>query len=157
MIKAALPLRLFPRRAEWTVRLDIVSFLLIAAIIGLIPAAIAHSKGHSFFSWWFFGAMLWIVAMPCAIMLKRTVNTSLERVCPHCRSFIDKEATVCRYCQRESAVEGIMPEPVGQCSASNHDWVQSELYVDWLKCANRGCKEMKLVGRDKIKSSNVAR
>jgi hypothetical protein len=40
-----------------------MEFIVVAIIIGLIPAAIAKSKGHGFFGWWFFGAALWIVAM----------------------------------------------------------------------------------------------
>ncbi len=42
----------------------------IAAAIGLIPAAIARRKGRNFFDWWFFGASLFPVALPAALMLK---------------------------------------------------------------------------------------
>lgn len=45
--------------------------LIIAPIIGLIPAIIAHRKGYSFFSWYFFGFFLFIVALPYAIFIKR--------------------------------------------------------------------------------------
>lgn len=37
--------------------------LFIAAIIAFIPANIAKEKGHSFTTWWFYGWMLWIVAI----------------------------------------------------------------------------------------------
>ena len=37
--------------------------LIIAAALGLIPAFIAKSKGYSFGLWWFYGWMLFIVAV----------------------------------------------------------------------------------------------
>lgn len=37
--------------------------LLIAAGLGLIPANIAKNKGYSFGLWWFYGWMLFIVAI----------------------------------------------------------------------------------------------
>ena len=45
--------------------------LILAVLIGLIPAAIASSKGHNFFLWWLFGAAIWIVALPCALFVQR--------------------------------------------------------------------------------------
>jgi hypothetical protein len=44
--------------------------LIFAVLLGLIPAAIASKKGRSFGTWWFFGAMLFIVALPMALMMK---------------------------------------------------------------------------------------
>ena len=35
----------------------------VAALLGLIPANIAKKKGHSFGLWWFYGWMLFIVAI----------------------------------------------------------------------------------------------
>ena len=37
--------------------------LTIAAALGLIPAKIAKDKGHSFGLWWFYGWMLFVVAI----------------------------------------------------------------------------------------------
>ncbi len=37
--------------------------LSIAALLGLIPANIAKNKGYSFGLWWFYGWMLFIVAI----------------------------------------------------------------------------------------------
>jgi cytochrome c-type biogenesis protein len=49
-------------------------YLLIAIIvltfIGLIPAFIAHKKGRNFIDWWFFGASLFPIALPMALILK---------------------------------------------------------------------------------------
>ena len=42
----------------------IILWIFIAGALGLIPAAIASGKGHSFGAWWLFGAALFIVALP---------------------------------------------------------------------------------------------
>jgi uncharacterized membrane protein len=44
--------------------------LFLAALLGLLPAFIASSKGRSFGLWWFYGAMIFIVAIVHAIVLK---------------------------------------------------------------------------------------
>lgn len=41
----------------------LIVILVIAAGLGLIPASIAKKKGHSFGLWWFYGWMLFIVAI----------------------------------------------------------------------------------------------
>lgn len=43
--------------------MEFVLTLAIAALLGLIPANIAKNKGHSFGLWWFYGWMLFIVAI----------------------------------------------------------------------------------------------
>lgn len=44
--------------------------LLIAAFLGLIPASIASSKGRNFAAWWFYGWMLFIVALIHSLVMK---------------------------------------------------------------------------------------
>lgn len=46
--------------------------ILVAGLLGLIPAAVARSKGRSFFEWWLFGLGLFVVALPMALLLKPT-------------------------------------------------------------------------------------
>lgn len=48
----------------------ILLILLTLALLGLIPAFIAYRKGRSFLEWWVFGAGLFPLALPMAIMLK---------------------------------------------------------------------------------------
>jgi hypothetical protein len=41
-----------------------MAFVILAALIGLLPAYIAYRKGERFLPWWVFGAALFIVALP---------------------------------------------------------------------------------------------
>ncbi|MBA7538703.1 hypothetical protein ES705_30980 [subsurface metagenome] len=89
---------------------------IIAILIGLIPAAIAKNKGYNFFLWWFFGASLFIVALPWAIIMKPN-QTIVEREnmkdimqkCPECAEIVKREARVCRFCGYE-----FYPKPITQ-------------------------------------------
>jgi hypothetical protein len=75
-------------------------------LLGLIPAAIAHGKGESFLLWWIFGSLLFIVALPLAIITKPNEPALATqqglRKCPYCAEMIKREANVCRHCGRES-------------------------------------------------------
>ena len=66
--------------------------LILGAILGVIPGAIAARKGRSFVLWWLFGSLLFIVALPMSIILKPA------RQCPECAGGVDKKARKCRHC-----------------------------------------------------------
>lgn len=84
-----------------------MEYLLIAIVIGLVPAFIAKAKGHSFFVWWVYGALVFIIALPMALLLKTDQDAIKEREaveglkrCPYCAETIRAEAIVCRFCNR---------------------------------------------------------
>jgi hypothetical protein len=73
---------------------DMGLILFIAAFLGLIPAAIAHSKGRNAVAWWFFGWMLFVVALPCALF----VSNISGKKCKECAEYIPEEARRCKHC-----------------------------------------------------------
>ena len=86
-----------------------MGYFIAVVFLGMITGTIAHKKGHSFAKWWFYGAALFIVALPMAIMLKpigeaaagTTAAMGGLRKCPKCAELIQPEAQVCRFCNTE--------------------------------------------------------
>jgi hypothetical protein len=49
---------------------ELIQILQLAVLIGIIPAFIARNKGKNFFLWWFYGFMLFIVALPHSLWIQ---------------------------------------------------------------------------------------
>lgn len=85
-----------------------MEILIIAVLIGLIPAAIAQGKGKSFVLWWIYGAAIFIVALPHALIM-RSDDRAIEskqlksgmKKCPSCAEMIKQDAKVCKHCGRD--------------------------------------------------------
>lgn len=85
-----------------------MELVIVAALVGLLPAYIANQKGHPFGLWWLYGAALFIVALPHALVVKPDAK-ALElrqlaagsKKCQLCAELVKQEAQVCRFCGRD--------------------------------------------------------
>jgi uncharacterized paraquat-inducible protein A len=85
---------------------ELIEAMKLAIIIGIIPAFIARNKGKNFFLWWLYGFMLFIVALPHALLMKPLSQKEKEHTqksegmknCFYCAELIKQEAKVCQYC-----------------------------------------------------------
>lgn len=103
-------------------------YLLVALLLGLAPAVIAHSKGENFFLWWAYGAAFWIIAFPHSLLMKPN-QASLEskalstghKKCPDCAELIRDEAVICRHCGRAFAEKPATTTPPDLQPVANSD------------------------------------
>ncbi len=70
----------------------------ILLLLGLLPAFIAMNKGRNFLLWWFYGTVLFVVAIFHAITLKPTPEYLAEigmRYCPDCDRIVKTDDPEC--------------------------------------------------------------
>ena len=72
----------------------LIQSIVIALVIGPIPAYIAKRKGRNFKRWYIYGVVFWIVAFVHSLFLSD--HSGIK--CPACGNWIKENATVCKYC-----------------------------------------------------------
>ena len=70
--------------------------VVLAALFALIPAFIARHKNLGFWTFYVFGLLLWIAAMPTVLLMK-----DRRRHCPYCLEPVADAASVCPQCRKE--------------------------------------------------------
>jgi hypothetical protein len=81
-----------------------VYVLILFLLLGLLPAFVARQKGHSFMLWWLYGALLFIVALPHAALIRtrfsEATDTALQagKPCPYCEELVPQEDEICPFC-----------------------------------------------------------
>ncbi|ELY3597475.1 zinc ribbon domain-containing protein [Cronobacter malonaticus] len=82
-----------------------MELFLVAAVLGIIPALIAQSKGRSFLAWWLYGFLLFIIALVHSLVIKKDAKVVEQemiddgmRKCPFCAEMVRKEAVKCKHC-----------------------------------------------------------
>lgn len=88
-----------------------MTYLILAAILGVIPALIAQNKGRSAFGWWIFGFLLFPIALICSFLISKEIQnlttseqdneTNTLRRCPYCAEYIQEAAVKCKHCHEE--------------------------------------------------------
>lgn len=84
--------------------------ILISLAAAAIPAVIAERKGRSFGLWFFYGFMLFPIALIHAAVINPNENAPDKKKCSDCGGVIPKEAVVCAHCgTRFSSSPGTAP------------------------------------------------
>ena len=72
----------------------------VLLFLGLLPAFLARQKGHSFLVWWLYGAVLFIIALPHAMVVRPRNTTEMlgGKSCPYCEELVPQEDEICPFC-----------------------------------------------------------
>ncbi len=106
--------------------MDYTSAIILTVLLGLIPAMIAYHKGYTFWKWWMFGAVLFIVALPIIIFLapaqeeKAQVEVNGMKKCLYCAEMVRAETIVCQFCGHDLVVSAGLDRPEGMARFLDH-------------------------------------
>ena len=81
------------------------------AVISVIPAWIAQTKGRSFWGWWIYALFLWPITLIHSVVIradtkeleKRQIQSGNKK-CPACAEIIKAEAKLCKHCGTEQEI-----------------------------------------------------
>jgi hypothetical protein len=107
---------------------EVLPSLVFASLIllGLIPASIARQKGHAILPWWIYGSVLFVVALPHAILLRATPEANMpedqsRKQCPYCAEWMPWEDDTCPACRLHLYQPGLDgPEDYSHHNVSAH-------------------------------------
>lgn len=80
--------------------------IIIPFIIGIIPMIIASQKGYNGCVWYIYGVLLFIFALPHALLLKPNEKALGMMQCPYCKETVKMLASICKYCGKSLTPEG---------------------------------------------------
>lgn len=86
-----------------------MTYVLLAAAFGLLPALIGFMKGQSFVAWWAYGTLLSVVALAHALMLESEPADEARgdtKTCGHCGQANLAANTGCMACGLDFAPAG---------------------------------------------------
>ncbi len=85
-----------------------MELLIIGIVMGVVVALVANSKGRSGCAWFFYGVLIWPVALVHILVSTSTPESEMRRAkmqgripCPNCAELIKQDARICPYCRQD--------------------------------------------------------
>ncbi|MBT3808058.1 MAG: hypothetical protein HOL07_00855 [Rhodospirillaceae bacterium] len=82
--------------------------LLFGIVMAAVIALIANAKGRNPVGWFFYGVLIWPIALIHIAVVRTNPNKERRqqesegrKPCPHCAEMVRPEARVCPHCRRE--------------------------------------------------------